>query len=81
MNANPDQPVDDRLQAASSTLRKLEKSKASSVDPPATRKTWYHSYDEEWADFLAKSSMKKARPGINHEEPEPLPRVWNAPHA
>ncbi len=80
MNANPDQPVDGLPQGTSPALRKLEIPKVAPVDSPATRKTWYHSYDEEWADFLAKSSMKKSRPGINHEEAEPLPRVWNSPH-
>ena len=53
--------------------------KVSSVDPPAIHRTWLTSYDEEWAAFLAESSLKKTRPGINNDEPEPLPRVWNTP--
>ncbi|MES2440758.1 MAG: hypothetical protein V4584_16950 [Verrucomicrobiota bacterium] len=53
--------------------------KVSSVDPPARRKTWFNSYDEEWADFLARKSLTKSRPGINSDDPETLPRVWNTP--
>ena len=34
---------------------------------------------QEWAAFLAESTLKKTRPGINHDEREPLPRVWNTP--
>ena len=51
----------------------------SSPSHPKQHTTWFSSYDEEWAAFLAESSLKKTRPGINHEIPETLPRVWNSP--
>ncbi len=80
MNANPDQPVGPRLKAAPTAKTRTKSPKAPNVGPPAKRKTWFNSYDEEWAAFLAKSSMTKSRPGINSEDPEALPRVWNIPH-
>lgn len=81
MNANPDQKTDagrvtgNPARSASGTF------KIPSVDPPSARNSWFNSYDEEWASFLASSSMmKKISPGINHDEAEALPRVWNTPH-
>ena len=43
--------------------------------------TGFKSYDEEWAAFLAESSIRKTQSGINHEVPETLPRVWNHPRS
>ncbi len=81
MNSYPDQPVEGRPHAGSATaFSNPENTKVAPVDPPATRKSWYSNYDEEWADFLARSTKNKKRPGINNEEPESLPRVWNTPH-
>lgn len=80
MKATPDQSAGPRLKAAPAAKNRSKIHKASSVGPPARRKTWFNSYDEEWAAFLAQSSIKKSRPGIHGEEPETLPRVWNIPH-
>ncbi|MES2920648.1 MAG: hypothetical protein V4819_03835 [Verrucomicrobiota bacterium] len=80
MKANPDQPAGPRLKAAPTAKHYTKSHKASAVGPPARRKTWFSSYDEEWAAFLAESAMRKSRPGINSEDPEALPRVWNIPH-
>lgn len=80
MNANPDQPVAPRLKAAPAAKMNPKFHKAATVSPPARRKTWFNSYDEEWAAFLAENSIKKSRPGIHSEDPEALPRVWNIPH-
>lgn len=81
MKANPDQPAGPRLKAASPAKLYTKSHKASAVGPPARRKTWFNSYDEEWAAFLAEKSIRKSRPGINGEDPEALPRVWNIPHS
>jgi hypothetical protein len=80
MNANPDQLAAPRLKADSSAETYQKSHKVSSVGPPASRKAWFNNYDEEWAAFLAKSALKKSHPGINNEDPETLPRVWNSPH-
>ncbi len=50
------------------------------VDPPERHLSWFDSYDEEWEAFVEQQSIRKNKPGINHDEPEPLPRVWNCPH-
>ena len=50
------------------------------VDPPERRNNWFSSYDEEWEAFVEERAILKNRPGINSDEPEPLPRVWNCPH-
>jgi hypothetical protein len=81
MKANPDQPTGTRIKAAPPAKTFASFHKVSVVDPPVRRKTWFNSYDEEWAAFLAEKSIKKVRPGINSDDPEPLPRVWNSPHA
>ena len=81
MKANPDQLAGPRLKAASAAKLSTNIHKASAVGPPARRKTWFNSYDEEWAAFLAEKSINKSRPGINSEDPEALPRVWNIPHS
>ena len=78
MKANKDQLAGPRP-TSSLPAKTFKHQKVSSVDPPATRKSWLNSYDEEWAVFLAEKSMKKSRPGFNNDEPEPLPRVWNSP--
>lgn len=80
MKANLDQSagisaIADLPAKASTTSHKV-----SSVDPPVKRKTWFNSYDEEWAALLSENSRCKTRPGINNEIPEALPRVWNIPH-
>lgn len=80
MKANPDQPAGPRLKAGSPARMQPKIHKATDVGPPARRQTWFNSYDEEWAAFLTESSIKKCRPGINNEDPETLPRVWNIPH-
>ena len=80
MKATPDPSAGPRLKAAPAAKIHPKFHKASSVGSPASRKTWFKSYDEEWAAFLAQSSSKKSRPGIHNEEPEALPRVWNIPH-
>lgn len=80
MNANPDQFAGPRLKADSSAKNNPKSHKVSSVGPPASRKAWFSNYDEEWAAFLAKNALKKSHPGINNEDPEALPRVWNSPH-
>lgn len=49
------------------------------VSPPERHVSWFSNYDEEWAAFVNEHSISKTRPGINNEEPEPLPRVWNCP--
>ena len=79
MNANTDQLAGQAPATDSPAKTSTIPSKVSSVDPPARRKTWFNSYDEEWAAFLAESSLKKTRPGINNDAPETLPRVWNSP--
>lgn len=81
MKANPDQPAGPRLKAAPPAKLHPKSHKASAVGPPARRKTWFNSYDEEWAAFLAEKTIRKSRPGINAEVPEALPRVWNMPHS
>lgn len=80
MKANPDQPAGPRLKAALAAKSYTKSSKASAIGPPARRKTWFNSYDEEWAAFLAESSIKKSRSGLSSGVPESLPRVWNMPH-
>lgn len=80
MKATPDQPAGPRLKAAPTAKIHPKFPKASIVGPPARRKTWFNSYDEEWAAFLAECSINKSRPGLNSEDPEALPRVWNIPH-
>lgn len=70
MNATPDQPASSR--PAGSTPSRP-------VDPPATRNSWFKSYDEEWSALQAESLRRKTLPGINHAEAESLPRVWNSP--
>jgi hypothetical protein len=80
MKATPDQPAGPRLKTAPAAKSNPKLPKASTVGPPARRKTWFNSYDEEWAAFLAESSIRKSRPGISSEDPEALPRVWNIPH-
>ena len=50
------------------------------VDPPERRNNWFSSYDEEWEAFVEEHAILKNRPGINGDEPEALPRVWNCPH-
>jgi hypothetical protein len=79
MKATPDQPAGPRLRNVSPVKSSTKFHKASNVGPPAKRKTWFNSYDEEWAAFLAENSLKKSRPGINSADPEALPRVWNIP--
>ena len=81
MKAIPDQLAGPRLRADSPAKTYTKFHKVSSVSPPARRTTWFNSYDEEWAAFLAESSLKKSHSGINNESPEALPRVWNCPHA
>jgi hypothetical protein len=79
MKANPDQPAGARVNVAAPAGTHKNLHKVVAVDPPVKRKTWFNSYDEEWAAFLAAESMKKSRPGFNSNEPELLPRVWNCP--
>lgn len=50
------------------------------VAAPERHDNWFKSYDEEWEAFVEEHAIHKTRPGINGEEPEPLPRVWNCPH-
>lgn len=79
MNANLDQ-----LTVTGSTIDPFARPSAnlpgsSATLLPSRDKNGFRSYDEEWAAFLAESSIKKSRPGINNEVPEALPRVWNNP--
>jgi len=81
MKANPDPLAGPRLKAAPTANTNTKFHKASNVATPARRKTWFNSYDEEWAAFFAANSIRKSRPGIHGEDPEALPRVWNIPHS
>ena len=81
MKAIPEPFAGPRLKADSPAKTYTKFHKVSAVGPPARRTTWFTSYDEEWAAFLAESSLRKSHPGINNEAPEVLPRVWNCPHA
>ena len=81
MKATPDQPAGPRLKAAPAARTNVKFHKAPAVCPPARRKTWFNSYNEEWAAFFAEKSISKVRSGINGENPEALPRVWNIPHS
>ena len=81
MNAIPEPLAGPRLKADAPAKTYPKFHKVSAVSPPAKRTTWFNSYDEEWAAFLAESSLKKSHPGINNEAPETLPRVWNCPQA
>jgi hypothetical protein len=80
MKAIPDQPAGARIPIASPAGKRKDPRKVSHVDPPVKRKTWFSSYNEEWAAFLAEKSRMKSRPGLSESEPELLPRVWNCPH-
>ncbi len=80
MNAKQDQPLSSRSTGGTLTHTGPGFAPAVHVDPPATRKSWFSSYDEEWSALMAQSAIRKTLPGINNSEPEPLPRVWNSPH-
>ncbi len=80
MKATPEQPTGTRLKADLPAKAYAKLHKVASGGAPARRKTWFSSYDEEWAAFLAESAIKKSRPGITSADPETLPRVWNSPH-
>jgi hypothetical protein len=80
MKAIPDRPAGARIPIAPPAGKRTDPRKVSQVDPPVKRKTWFSSYNEEWAAFLAEKSKMKSRPGLNESEPELLPRVWNCPH-
>ncbi len=79
MNANPDQLAGSRSPAGLPAKSAKNISQVSFVSPPATRLTWFSSYEEEWAAFLTVSSMKKTRPALSNGYSEALPRVWNIP--
>lgn len=79
MNADPDQLAGPRHKANSLGKPSSKTEKAAPVDPLDSRKTWFKNYDEEWAAFLAESSLKKTRSGLGNSNPETLPRVWNCP--
>jgi len=81
MKATPDQLAATRLKATFGEKIKINTKYhyVTCVGSTAKRKVWFNSYDEEWAAFLAASSRRKSRPGFNHADSEPLPRVWNCP--
>ena len=47
--------------------------------PPRAIHNWSKNYEDEWAARAAHNSLGKNRPRLHDGEPEPLPRVWNAP--
>jgi len=79
MNTDTDQLEGRRFKANPLGKTSSKPEKAAPVDPPETHKTWCKNYDEEWAAFLAESSLKKTHPGLGNTNPETLPRVWNCP--
>jgi hypothetical protein len=79
MNADPDQLAAPRYKINPSGKPSSKPEKAVPVDPPEPHTTWFKNYDEEWAAFLAESSLKKTHPGLGNCDPETLPRVWNCP--
>ncbi len=69
MNANPDTTAGARARWIN-----------QGSDPSASaRKSRFKNYDDEWRAFFAKNSMTKSKLSSYLEEPEVLPRVWNAP--
>ncbi len=80
MKTNYDQLTDGRMMKA--PLGQFEPGIRSipAVDPPEQHHSWFNSYDEEWQAFVEEHTIHKTRPGINGDEPEALPRVWNCPH-
>lgn len=76
MKTNPEQPAALPQHGPSGTDNRM----TSVVDPPTRPHTWFNSYNEEWEAFVEEQAIHKRRPGINNDEPEPLPRVWNCPH-
>ncbi|MES2661379.1 MAG: hypothetical protein V4689_22350 [Verrucomicrobiota bacterium] len=80
MKTNQDQLADGRMMNKQHGQSEPGIQRISAVDPPERRNTWFNSYDEEWEAFVEEHAIHKNRPGINGDEPEPLPRVWNCPH-
>ncbi len=79
MKTNPELSAAGRNSDRQSGLAATHAQMHSVVDPPTGPHTWFNSYNEEWEAFVEDQAIHKKRPGINHEEPEPLPRVWNCP--
>lgn len=79
MNANIDSLVGSILAPHPAATFPTISAKVSSLSGPPPHKNNFKSYDDEWAAFLAQSSLKKTRAGTNYEIPETLPRVWNNP--
>lgn len=79
MNVNPYQLVAPRHKVSPPGKSFSKSEKADSANPPEIHEAWFQNYDEEWAMFLAESSLKKTRPGLGNCNPETLPRVWNCP--
>ena len=79
MKAKPDQLAGSRPAAGSPGQLHPASPAGFPVDPPIKRESWFSSYDEEWSAFLAEKSIHKNRPGINHDDTDAQPRVWNMP--
>ena len=80
MKTNSDQLPDGRIVPSPHGQSEPEFQWLPAVNPPERHNSWFKSYDEEWEAFVEEHSILKNRPGINSDEPEPLPRVWNCPH-
>lgn len=79
MKTNPDQMAGPESTVESPTPHEVKTPMLFHVPPPARRKSWFGSYDEEWAAFVARHGFKKTAPGLD-SEPQSPPRVWNEPH-
>lgn len=80
MKTKDDQPADGRISDLTPGHAAPETRRVSAVDPPKRHQSWFSSYNEEWEAFIEEHAIQKNRPGINNDEPESLPRVWNCPH-
>ncbi|MBK1814289.1 hypothetical protein JIN84_01530 [Luteolibacter yonseiensis] len=79
MNATFDQQAASRGLAYHPATPSPIHSHESPVDPPKPHNTWFSSYDEEWAAFLAEKSRRKSSATPHPDGFEVLPRVWNSP--
>ena len=79
MKTNPDPFTGPGSDAGTTDPDVMKSPMVFPIEPPARRKTWFNNYEEEWADFIARSSFQKKRSGLNNAEAKSPPRVWNSP--